>query len=352
MIVLAGDIGGTRTRLALVTLGPRPPRLVGEQDFATQQTTALAPLVHDFLARQAGPKPERACFGVAGPVVDGHVRLSNVDWELDEAALGSAIGIPTTRIINDFAAIGYAIPLLTPDDAVALQAGTPHPHAPIAIIGAGTGLGHAYLVWGAGGYHVQTSEAGHADFAPRTPLEAQLAGFLRTQHAHVSWERVVSGPGLVSTYEFLATRGASVDALTIRALLAEPDPAAAVTARALAGSDMACVEALDIFISAYGAQAANFALAIGALGGVYIAGGIAPRILAKLSEGEFLRAFRAKGRLADVLSKIPVRVITRAGAGLIGAAVAAGGDEPLRSAAVDRVAAVPRPSVARRKRRS
>jgi glucokinase len=322
VIVLTGDIGATHARLAVVEVEPGVARVVHQESSHSKNAPGLDTLVRRFLAAHTEPRPERACFGVAGPVDGGRVNLTNLGWTLDEATLRREIGIPV-RLINDFVAIGYAIPVLAGSDLAELQHGAARERAPMAIIGAGSGLGHAFLLWEGDRYGVHSSEAGHGDFAPRTPLDAELLAFLRAEHGHVSWERVVSGPGLVAVYRFLAARGAPRELPGVRAELEGGDAAAVITKHALARSDPLCGEALDRFVDAYGDQAGNFALSVRARS-VYIAGGIAPRILPKLLEGGFARAFRAKGRFEDFLTQIPIRVITRPDVGLVGAAVAAG----------------------------
>lgn len=324
MIVLAGDIGATNARLALVEIDTGRARVVHQESSDSKNAPALDTLVGRFLEVHPEPRPERASFGVAGPVDGGRVNLTNLGWTLDQSTLGRDVGIPV-RLINDFVAIGYAIPLLAGSDLAELQHGAAPPpeRAPVAIIGAGSGLGHAFLLWEGDRYVAHSSEAGHGDFAPRTPLEAELLAYLRAEYGHVSWERVVSGPGLVAVYRFLAARGAPREQPGVRAELERGDAAAVITKHALERSDPVCSEALDRFVDAYGSQAGNFALSVRARS-VYVAGGIAPRILPKLLEGGFARAFRAKGRFEDYLARVPVRVITRPDVGLLGAAVAAG----------------------------
>ena len=329
MIVLVGDIGATHARLALVDVAPGSARVVHQDTSDSKAAPALATLVKDFLIAHPAPKPERACFGVAGPVEGGRVNLTNLGWDLDEPALSRDIGLPV-RLINDFVAIGHAIPLLGADDLVALQNGTAPQHTTVAIIGAGTGLGHAFLLWDGDRYLVHSSEAGHGDYAPRTPLEFDLLGRLASERSHVSWERVVSGPGLVAVYRFLAGHGEAREQQAVQAELEQGDAAAVITKHALAGTDPVSEQALALFIAAYGAQAGNFALAVRAQS-VYVAGGIAPRILPKLLEGGFAHAFRAKGRFKDLLATVPIYVITRPDVGLLGAAVSGADPRPLQA---------------------
>jgi glucokinase len=305
--VLAGDIGGTHTRLALVEIGRAAARVLMDRTVPSHSAPSLAPLIVDFL-RVLPDRAERACFGIAGPVVGGMVRATNLPWTIEARTLGAAIGIPDTSLINDFEAVGYGIPLLAPQELVTLQAGEPVERGPIAVLGAGTGLGAGFLLWEAGGYRVHPSEGGHASFAAQTPRELALLAFLAKRYEHVSCERVLSGPGLVAIFESLAGR---------------VDESAAISERALAGTDPAAVEALDLFAAAFGAAAGNLALTVLATGGVYLAGGIAPQIVAKLRDGTFMAAFRRKGRLAPVLERVPVRIVMSPDVGVLGAAAAA-----------------------------
>jgi len=307
MRVLAGDIGGTHARLALVEVGRRRARMLEDRTYSSQDAPGLAPLIEDLL-RGKPRRPGKACFGIAGPVVDGEVAGTNLPWSVEARALGKAIGIPDTRLINDFAAVGFGLPLLGPGDVTTLQAGEPELHGPIALLGAGTGLGAGFLLWEGGDYRVCSSEGGHASFAPRTVRELALHAFLSKRFDHVSCERVISGPGLAAIYESLTGR---------------VEDSAAISERAQAGADAAAVEALDLFAAAFGAEAGSLALTILATGGVYLAGGIAPRIVAKLEDGTFLTAFRHKGRMGALLARVPVQVVMSPDVGLLGAAAAA-----------------------------
>ena len=309
MRVLAGDIGGTHARLALVEIGGGQARVLEDHSYSSQAARGLAPLVEEFL-RGTTERPLKASFGIAGPVVDGKVAGTNLPWAVAAQALGEAIGIPATTLINDFAAVGYGIPFLGAADLVTLQPGEPEERGPIALLGAGTGLGAGFLLWGEGGYRVCSSEGGHVTWAPRTADELALHAFLATRYEHVSCERVISGPGLAAIYESLTGRH---------------DDSAAISERAMAGADPAAVRSLDLFVGAFGAAAGNLGLTVLATAGVYLGGGIAPRIVAKLREGAFLAAFRSKGRMAGLLARLPVHVIMSPDVGLLGAAAAVAG---------------------------
>ncbi|HEU5260448.1 MAG TPA: glucokinase [Gemmatimonadales bacterium] len=322
MRVLAGDIGATNARLAVVEIHGAETRVLQEQQFRSRDFAGLAPVVQRFRAATR-TAPDRACFGVAGPVIDGECRGTNLPWTINERELAGAIGILRTTLINDFAAVGHGIGLLGAADVETLQPGEPVQHGVIAVIGAGTGLGEGFLVWDGSRYRVQASEGGHVDFAPRDDLEWRLFQTLRGELAHVSYERVASGPGLVDIYRHLRATGLIPEASAVRAEAEREDPAAVIVRYALADADALCAKALDVFVSVLGAQAGNLALTVLALGGVYLAGGIAPRIVARLKAGPFLQSFRSKGRLSGLLTRMPVRVIMNPNVGLLGAAAVA-----------------------------
>jgi glucokinase len=325
MNVLAGDIGGTHVRLAIMARDDDRWDVVHERTTPSRDYDGLAPVVRAFLD-DLPERPERACIGVPGPVVEGRAHLSNLDWTVDESSLATALGIPRLRLINDFAALGHAIGSLGPEDVVELQAGDAQQGGAIALIGAGTGLGQALVLWTGDRYEPFPSEGGHVDFAPRTEREDRLRTHLRAKYGHVSYERVVSGPGLVETYRYVVESGIAAERPELRAAMERGEPAAVISRHALDGSDAASIAALDVFVAVYGAQAGNLALTLRATGGVYIGGGIAPQIVGKLRDGAFIAAFRDKGRMAELLGRIPVRVIVAEEAGLIGAAAAAAQD--------------------------
>jgi glucokinase len=321
MKVLAGDIGGTNARLAIAELGRGKPRIVRDQRYRSGDAPGLAPIVRRFLD-WAGTKVERACFGIAGPVVDGECRTSNLPWTVSASALADEIGIPCS-VINDFVAAAHGIACLDPADLLTLQVGQPAEHGTIALIGAGTGLGEGFLVWDGARYRVHASEGGHADFAAGDEAAWKLRASLLDEYGRVSWERVLSGPGLAHLYRHFAGGGFATERPDVRREMEAEDPAAVVTRHALAGDDPISVRALDAFVAAFGAQAGNLALTVLATGGVYLGGGIAPRIAQKLHDGSFVRAFRNKGRMADLMDRIPVHVILSPDVGLLGAARAA-----------------------------
>ena len=319
MRILAGDIGATKSILALFEAEASRFRAVREQTFNTSHHSSLASMVLGFLS-EATAKIDGTCFGVAGPVAGDACPMVNLPWAIDARQLGIEIGVERTRIVNDFHAIGHGLARLEAADLVTLQTGRPVPGETIAVIGAGTGLGEGYLTWSGDRYQVQSSEGGHTDFAPRNDVEIGLLNFLRARYDHVSYERILSGPGLFNIYEYLVETRRAAGSSRIRAEMEQQDPAAVISHHALAGSDDACSRALDLFVSVYGAEAGNLALKLWAASGVYVAGGIALRILPKLKDGSFIRAFRGKGRHRVFLEAVPVHVVINPRVGLLGAA--------------------------------
>lgn len=311
-LILAGDVGGTKTLLMLAEIVEGVPRAVHEARYENSQFDSLENILSDFLGTRY--RPVATCFALAGPIEDRHARLTNLPWQIDADQLEQHFSIGQVRLINDFVAVGYGIEALEPDDLVTLQEGKPLARAPRVVLGAGTGLGECLLVWENGHYEVIASEGGHVDFAPADELQIDLLRQLQSTFGHVSYERVLSGPGLVAIHECLR---AGDEMLPLR-----NDPAD-VTEAALAGDALA-VRALEMFISIYGAQAGNMALTCLARGGVFVAGGIAPQIIGSIRQGGFVRAFLNKGRHARLMAEMPVHVVKNEKVGLLGAALTAG----------------------------
>lgn len=322
MKTLVGDVGGTNARLALAEGKEGSRRLRRRRTYPSDDFDGLAGIVGRYLAELDEPV-RRACFAVACPVVGESCRLPNLGWEIDRRELARTTGIPVTRLVNDFEAVCHALSLLSPEDLVELQAGVDREGHPAAVIGAGTGLGEGFVTGDDGPRVVHPSEGGHADFSPRDRRECELLDFLRREYGRVSSERVVSGPGLVDVYRFLVATGRGERTAATRRAMEAGDPAAVISERGRDGSDPTCEAALDLFVSAFGAEAGNLALTVRALGGVFVAGGIAPKILEKMEDGTFMRAFRDKGRFSSMMREIPVQVIVEEEVGLMGAAVAA-----------------------------
>lgn len=314
--VLAGDIGGTKTWLRLSCGGV----VLREQRYASAAFSGLETMLGDFLG---DAKLSSACFGVAGPVQGRMAKITNLPWQIDADAIAAQFAIPMVALINDFQAVAYGIEALGEHDLLTLQAGQTQERAPRAVIGAGTGLGEGYLVWRDDAYQALPSEGSHADFAPADERQVELWRYLAQRFGHVSWERVVSGSGLVMIYEFLRQRGEFAESPELAAAMRDGDPAAAISEQALQRNDALALAALDLFAAAYGAETGNLALKILATGGVYVAGGIAPKIVERLKTGGFLRAFLAKGRFAGLLAAIPVHVVLNPQVGLLGAEVVA-----------------------------
>lgn len=326
MTILAGDIGGTKTLLQLSEHDKNGFQVRFEKRYVSTDYQQFETLLESFLdeAVAQGAAPDAACFGVAGPVNGRTARTTNLPWSLDADQIESRFSIPRVRLINDFQSIGYGIEALQQDDMVTLQTGTEVKHGTRVIIGAGTGLGHGLLVWQQDHYEVVASEGGHASFAPSDKLQIELLQYLHKRFDHVSWERVVSGPGLVNIFEFLRQAGKTEETNALHLARDNEDPAAAISRFALSGEDPLAMQSLDLFIRLYGAQAGNMALTGLATGGVYVAGGVAPKIIEKLKAGSFISAFVDKEASMQVLLKaMPVRVVINPRVGLLGSAVAA-----------------------------
>lgn len=322
MNVIAGDIGGTKTLLALAEVEGTRVRVLSERRYTSAAFASLTDIVREFARDHAvGGLP--ACFGVAGPTDGRRARITNLPWVIEAEAL-EAEGCGRVTLLNDFAAAAYGIECVAPEHIVTLHPGTAVARAPRAVLGAGTGLGEALLYWSGDHYEVLASEGGHCDYAPRDATEFALAQWLVARHGHVSYERVVSGIGLRNLYAFLRDVQGVAESPAVAAEIAAGDFGAVVGAHALAGDDPLSVQTLDLFARAYGAQAGNMALVALARGGVFLAGGIAAKVLPILQRGGFSEAYADKGRLRDVVASIPVYVVTDGRFGLLGAAAHAG----------------------------
>lgn len=318
-MILAGDVGGTKTNLAFMAVEGNRLVTRAQATFSSPDYPGLDAILREFLPRQ--PEPVRsACFGVAGPVVQGSCVGVNLAWPVSVRELQRVLNTERVSLLNDLEATGYGVAGLTPEQLLVLNAGRPWPEANAALIAAGTGLGEAILFWDGRRHRPVASEGGHVDFAPRTPLEIDFLRYARERLGHVSYDHVVSGPGLQLIYRFLRDTGKAEEPAWLAEKLHRGDPSAAITEVALAGQVELCVQALDIFVSFYGAEAGNLALKALARAGVYVGGGIAPKILAKLRDGTFMRAFTDRGRMSALVAEIPVRVILEPKTALFGAA--------------------------------
>jgi glucokinase len=322
--VLAGDIGGTKTALALFDKSERGLVLVREDTLPSRGFASLEAAIERFLS--AGPRPPSlaaVCLGVAGPVVDGRCVATNLPWIIDERTLAASIPAQRVLLLNDLEVAAHGVLGLPEAELRTLQPGAPR-RGHMVLIAAGTGLGEALVVQDGERRIVIASEGGHADFAPRDDVEEDLLRFLRKEFGRVSLERILSGPGLFNVYRFLRDTGWAKESSEVAGRMRAGDPSAVVTEMALSGRDAMCGKALDIFVSVYGAEAGNLALKAMAVGGVYVGGGIAPRILPRLTAGAFVAAFCDKGRLAALMGAIPIHVALNPRAPLLGAAKVAG----------------------------
>ena len=330
MLLLTGDIGGTKTILRLVEADPQEKsfQTIREEKYVSASFPDLVPMVKQFLGAGNQEKPESACFAIAGPVINNMSRLTNLSWDLDGKRLEQELNIRKVRLINDFAANSYGVLGLKDSELETLQVGEINHNAPIAVIGAGTGLGQGFLIPQGDSYQVFATEGGHTDFASRNDLEFDLLKYLRTKLniSHVSVERVVSGQGIISIYQFLrdsnfAAESASIgDQIRLWEQETEKtiDPAAIISQGATNGDDL-CTKAMTMFIEAYGAEAGNMAAKLLPYGGMYIAGGIAAKNLSLMKDGIFLTAFKDKGRMVPLMERIPLHIVLNSEVGLLGA---------------------------------
>jgi glucokinase len=319
-MLLAGDVGGTKTSLAIYSAeaglaAPHASATLHSADYPS-----LEALVQDFL-KGTDLTVDRASFGVAGPVVDGTAKITNLPWLMDEGQLAQTLHLSSVRLLNDLEAIAHAVPALRAEDVHTINSGKPVKGGALAVVAPGTGMGEAFLIWDGRRYHVCPSEGGHADFAPVDGLQRGLLAYLANRYDHVSVERVCSGKGLPNIYAYLRDSGyAKEPGWLTEELSNAPDESPVIVKTALEHDCEICAATLDLFVSILGAEAGNMALKVLATGGVYLGGGIPPRILSVLGRGQFMQAFLRKGRFGDLLHNVPVHVILNPGAALFGAA--------------------------------
>lgn len=331
-MILAGDIGGTKVSLGLFERRGSRLQLAGGNKFASRRYASLSELVREFVADSAAAKIEAACFGIAGPVRNGRVNVTNLPWQVEGGELAAELRLTKVALINDLEANSYGLAELQPSDFCVLNTGEPGAAGNAAIIAAGTGLGEAGLYWDGRRHHPFACEGGHADFAPLTKLDSEMFDYLSGRFGRVSCERVLSGVGLFHIYEFLRDTKRGDEPASLAARLQDGDPAAVIAAAAVNKESTRCLQALDLFVGYYGAEAGNLALKMMATGGVYIGGGIAPKLLPKLQEGGFLSAFMNKAPMRPLLEAMPVRVVLNPDTALLGAAhYAAHGAESIAS---------------------
>lgn len=320
-MILAGDVGGTKTVLGLFERSESGLREVHSRSFPSRDYPSLEAILGEFLTEAPGSSPEAACFGVAGPVQDGKARTTNLPWHLEAASLARATKAPRVTLINDLQAEAYGLLWLAPEELETLHPGTDGPKKNAGVIAPGTGLGEALLYWDGQRYHAIASEGGHADLAARNEQEIALLRHLANELGpHVSYERVLSGDGIHRIYAFLRDSGHSPEPQWLRERLAGGDPNATITQLGLAAEHPLCVDALELFCSILAAEAGNLALRYMATSGIFLGGGIVPKILPALEKEAFIRAFTDKGRFTEWMTTIPVRVALNSRAPLLGAA--------------------------------
>ncbi len=319
---LAGDIGGTKTLLQIFKAGEaRVPLLC--KSYPSAGYAGLAEIVAEFLREANVQEISSACLALAGPVSGRKVTLTNLPWVVDADALSLRFNIPTISLINDFEAVGLGVAALEAPDLLPLQQGEVQARGVRIVVGAGTGLGVAWLTWQEGGYAVHPSEGGHIDFAPTDELQYALLQYLQQRHGHVSYERIVSGPGLAAIYEFLHDSGRATPSAELIAAMQAGDGAAVIARFASEQNEAIARQALELFTQIYGAFVGNVALAALPRGGIYVAGGIAAKIATQMQSGGFKRAFLDKGRFHDLLSTLPLSIVTNPQIGLLGASLVA-----------------------------
>jgi len=318
-MILAGDVGGTHARLAFFDVTGGGLRQVSSSVYPSREYPGLDAIVSQFIA-SSSLRPSAACFGVAGPVRNGRVETSNLPWTVESKRLADELNLPEAMLINDLEANAWGIAALGENDVVCLNRVAGRAAGNQAVIAAGTGLGEAGMYWDGAKYHIFACEGGHGDFAPRNDLEIELLRYLEARFGHVSYERIVSGPGLVNVFHFLRDTGRGQPPQWLADQMQHGDAAATISQTALEGKCALCEQALDLFISIYAAEAGNLALKLLATGGVYLGGGIAPKVVSKLAGPLFMHAFIEKGRMQSLMESVPVKVITNDHAALMGAA--------------------------------
>ncbi len=317
--VLAGDIGGTHARLCLAEKKAEKIHIIREQVYASQQYPDLLPIVEDFLRSNHDIDPVAACFAVAGPIRQQQAQVTNLPWRLNARQLQKSLSIEKLTLLNDFQAAGYGLATLGEEQLVTLQTGQPEQHARRALVGAGTGLGISCLIYQDLRYIPYPSEGGHVGFAPADEQQSRLLTYLQSSLGYVCYEHLLSGAGLVRIYQFLLDEHGTASALS-ESIMQAADPAAEISHHAQLGDDELALQTLDCFIRIYAAQAGNVALNYLATGGVYLAGGIAPKIIDQLKSPHFLAAFHNKGAMSELMQSFPIKVIMQEKVGLLGAA--------------------------------
>jgi glucokinase len=319
-MLLAADAGGTKTALAIYAPGAPIGQPAAESSYKSGEFDSLEELIGRFLEKSAFPV-ERACIAVAGPVLKGKADPVNLAWDVEEERIGKRLQLASVHLMNDLEALAWSLPILEPADLRCLNPGEKDPTGNLAVLAPGTGLGEAFLAWDGSGYHAYPSEGGHADFAPVNELQSALLGYLLEEHRHVSYERVCSGIGIPNIFRYLKDSGrGDVPVWLTEKLASADDPTPVIVEAAVDGRSAICVETLEIFVAILGAEAGNMALRTMATGGVYLGGGIPPRILPNLQGPDFLTFFQEKGRMTELMSRIPIFVITTGKAALLGAA--------------------------------
>lgn len=320
--VLAGDIGGTKTSLGIFSMGKRRPLMKAFKGYSSREYMGLEEIIKAFLSENCY-RVKKACFGVAGPVEKGVCKTTNFPWTVNASKIKKIFNMEDVRLINDLSAMAASVPYLTGSEIHVINHARPEKNGNISIIAPGTGLGQALLIYSGKGYIPVPSEGGHVDFAPNNALEAGLLHYLWDQYEHVSLERIISGIGILNIYDYLKSTGKYNEPGWLSKKIKSDDPARVINESARESSQKLCLKTIDVFLSILGAAAGNLALTGLTRGGVYVGGGIPPKLLWRIKEDAFVKAFTGKGRFKGLMKKIPVNMILNKNAGLLGAAITA-----------------------------
>ncbi|CAL1518278.1 glucokinase [Chitinophaga sp. MM2321] len=322
--LLAGDLGGTKTNLALFRSSEGELDVIREDTYASRDYASFSEMIQHFISQGNDPLPKRICIGVAGPVVNGKVELTNLSRELSEDEIRHSTGIKAVALINDLEATAYGLATLSPEQLTTLHRGAVNNIGNMAIIAPGTGLGMAGLYWDGKNHHPFPTEGGHSDFAPRTDLDILLLRYLQEKYEIASWERVISGPGILAIYQFLRDVKGMEETAELRDAMEEGDPAAVISKAALTGKTSICVKTMELFVRYLARESCNLVLKMKATGGLFLGGGIPPKIAQLLETGEFYHHYLQGDRMAELLAGVPIHIVNNDKSALWGAAYYAG----------------------------
>ncbi len=320
MTVLAGDVGGTKTNLAFYKIDKGSFEAVLEKSYHSSRHATLIDIIKLFISDNKLPLPDRICAGVAGPIIHGKAKITNLSWDIDVDEMGIQTGVKQVHLLNDLEATAYGLAGLTQDDIITLHEGDPSAQGNIAIIAPGTGLGEAGLYWDGASYHPFPTEGGHCDFCPRTDSDIELFHILQKKYGIVSWEKLVAGPGIHDIYLFLRSKGNEQEPSWLTDALTNDDPSAAISHAAVENKDAVCTETMELFVRYLARESSNLVLKMKATGGLFLGGGIPPKIASLLQKGDFYKDYLDCDRMQNLLQEVPIHIITNDKTAMIGAA--------------------------------